>query len=108
MLRVYSVALEMCRDAAVIAREIEKHDKDLANQLRRAAPSVALNIAEGSGAMGGNRRQRYHSAMGSAYEVGACYDCAEAMQYVERIAGEARSRQSHVLATLVKVLALGR
>ena len=69
MLRIYSVALEMCRDASSIARAIEKHDRDLAQQLRRAATSVVLNIAEAAGSFGGHRKQRYHSALGSAYEV---------------------------------------
>jgi len=35
MLRIYSVALDMCRDASRIAKQIEKHDNSLANQLRR-------------------------------------------------------------------------
>ena len=47
MLRIYKVAVEMCRDAGRIARLIEKHDRDLAQQLRNAtmdrdAPAVLL------------------------------------------------------------------
>jgi four helix bundle protein len=108
MLRIYSVAVEMCRDAGAIAKRIEKHDRDLACQLRRAATSVVLNIAEGSGSFGGNRRQRYHSAMGSAYEVRACFDSAEAMQYVDAIDGGVRERPAIVINTLIKVLGLRR
>jgi four helix bundle protein len=98
----------MCRDAGGIAKRIEKHDRDLACQLRRAATSVVLNIAEGSGSFGGNRRQRYHSAMGSAYEVRACFDSAEAMQYIDAIDGGVRERPAIVINTLIKVLGLRR
>ncbi len=108
MLRVYQVAVEMCRDAGGIAKQIEKHDRDLGSQLRRAATSVVLNIAEGSGSFGGNRRQRYHSAMGSAYEVRACFDAAEAMQYVGALDEGVRARPSIVIGTLVRVLGLRR
>ncbi len=105
MLRIYDVAVEMCRDAGVIARVIEKFDSDLARQLRRAATSVVLNIAEGSGSFGGNRKQRYHSALGSAREVLACYDSAEAMRYVEA-ALRVRNRLDEIIGTLVNVLRL--
>ncbi len=108
MLRIYFVALEMCRDVARVAKEIERHDKNLADQIRRAGTSVALNIAEGSGAYGGNRRQRYHTAMGSAGEVSACYDCAEYMDYIAPLAKVIRERPMIVRNTLVNVLHLRR
>jgi four helix bundle protein len=106
MLRIYFVALEVCRDASRIARLIEKHDRDLANQLRRAASSAPLNIAEGSGSFGGNRKQRYHTAFGSSNEVLACYDTAQAMGYIDPVSQEARDRVNHVIGTLVNVLRL--
>jgi len=60
MLRIYFVALDMCRDASRIAKQIEKHDTSLANQLRRCASSVPLNLREGSGSFGGHRRRADH------------------------------------------------
>ncbi len=108
MLRIYSVAVEMCRDAGVIARSIEKHDRELAQQLRRAATSVVLNIAEGSGSFGGNRKQRYHSALGSAYEVLGAYDSAVAMAYIEPVAPAVRARFDAIIGTLNSVLRLRR
>jgi len=56
MLWIYSVALEVARDAAAAARTIALQDNDLARQLRRAAASVPLNLTEGAGVQGGNRR----------------------------------------------------
>jgi four helix bundle protein len=108
MLRIYQVAVEMCRDAGLVAKQIEKHDRDLASQLRRAATSVVLNVAEGSGSSGGNRRQRYHSALGSAYEVNGCFDSAQAMQYIAPIEHAVRDRPDHVIGTLTRVLGLRR
>ena len=108
MLRIYSVALDICRDASRIAKQIEKHDTSLANQLRRCASSVPLNIREGSGSFGGHRKQRYHSALGSAGEVLAVYDTAEAMNYIAPVSREMRRRVDHVIGTLVNVLRLRR
>ena len=106
MLRVYENAVAVCRAAAGVARSIERFDGDLARQLRRAAASVALNIAEGSGASGGNRRQRYHSALGSAREVVACFDVAQAMGYVTLVDAGARRQLDIVIGTLTNVLRL--
>jgi four helix bundle protein len=55
----------------------------LARQMRRAASSVVLNIAEGSGSSGGTRRERYRNALGSAREVVACIEVARAWQYAD-------------------------
>ena len=108
MLRIYKVAVEMCRDAGRIARLIEKHDRDLAQQLRNAATSVVLNIAEGSGSFGGHRKQRYHTALGSAHEVLGCYDSAEAMQYLDSVAPTVRRRLDEIIGTLINVIRLRR
>ncbi len=83
-LQVYFVALDTITTAGVIANLVAREDRDLARQLRRAASSVLLNIAEGERARGGNRRSRFESAIGSANECVACLDCAVALGYVPR------------------------
>jgi four helix bundle protein len=103
MLDIYSDTIVLTRDAGLAARVIAKYDADLARQLRRAATSVPLNVAEGSGVHGGNRRQRYATALGSAREVMACFDVAVAMEYLPRLGDGARDRLDKVIATLVKV-----
>ena len=104
MLRIYPVVLEMVGEAAEIAEQIERRDRDLARQMRRAAASVALNTAEGMANVGGHKRQRYQTALGSAREVMACVDVAKAMRYVGDIDAVTLDRINHVTATLVRLV----
>ena len=62
---------------------IARRDRALADQIRRAASSVALNLAEGAGSSGGNRRARYETALGSTQEVRVALEVAAAWGYVE-------------------------
>jgi four helix bundle protein len=104
MLRIYNVVLEMVGEVAGIAKEIERCDRDLANQMRRAAASVALNTAEGMGNTAGHKRQRYQTALGSAREVMACTDVAKAMRYVDKVDAGTVDRMNHVIATLARLV----
>ncbi|HEY8039863.1 MAG TPA: four helix bundle protein [Polyangiaceae bacterium] len=82
---------------------IERRDADLARQLRRAASSVTLNIAEGSGSFGGVRRARYRTALGSARETISCLRTGEAFGYVEAMSQPLVSTMNRVIGTLVRV-----
>ena len=76
------VALEM---AALLRSPLEalgRHDRDLEDQVRRAAASVVLNIAEGAGRRGRDRLQHYRIAAGSAGEVEVALRLARAWGYV--------------------------
>jgi four helix bundle protein len=84
-------------------RAIERHDGDLASQLRRAASSVVLNLAEGSGSFGRVRTQRYRTALGSARETMACLLVAERFGYVEPVPAELVAVMNRVVGTLVRV-----
>jgi len=102
MLKIYDVSLSVLRKLAPIVTAIERHDSDLARQLRRAASSVTLNLAEGSGSQGRNRNARYFNALGSAREVRACIHVALAWSYVEQVAStssSASSRRSSALSS---------
>src|SRR5262249_36494304 len=103
MLRVYGVMIETMRLMKAVIAAIEARDADLARQLKRAVSSVALNIAEGSGSNGGVRRARYRTALGSAREVGACLDVAEAFGYVASMDVRIRDGIREVQCTLVRV-----
>jgi len=104
MLRVYATMIEVLRQLRPVATQIERHDRDLGNQLRRASASVALNMAEASGSSGGTRTTRYRTALGSARETGACLDVAMALGYMAEIDAGMRKQLDVVTGTLVRVI----
>ena len=74
-LDVYRCATEFLRFALRACAAVPRGDAELRDQLRRAAMSVPLNIAEGSGKASVADRARYFSvARGSALECGALVD----------------------------------
>ena len=68
-LRIYEDILEYVRRMRPVVKAIEKHDADLAKQLRRALASMLLNTAEGAKQRGGKGRNRFDDAMGSTDET---------------------------------------
>ena len=102
MLNIYLVSIQLCRDVRAIGERVGRHDRNLLDQLRRAVSSVPLNLAESDGVQGGNRRQRRLTALGSAREVGACLDVAEALGYAT-VDAPVRNRLDHVIGVLVKL-----
>ena len=80
------IALEIAIAAITALRpvleKIRVHDRDLFDQIRRAASSVALNLAESTGCRGGHRRMRHQTAAGSNAEVRAALRVAVAWGYV--------------------------
>jgi four helix bundle protein len=104
-LRIYSVALEMVALVARLAREVQKHDPDLARQMRRASTSVPLNLAEGEYSRGGNQPARFQNAMASAVETTACVQTCIAAGYVRADAQvELLDKLDHTTATLWKLV----
>ena len=104
MLNIYPEVLEMLRELRPVLAELERRDPDLARQLRRAAPSVALNLAEGMYSRGGNRLVRYHSALGSAREVLACMEVALALGHIRVVEAALLGRLNRVIGTLVRLV----
>jgi four helix bundle protein len=78
MLRSYPVVLEVISSLRPLLAQIERRDHDLGRQLRRAASSIALNLAEGMYSRGKNRTVRYPTALGSMRETRACLEVAAA------------------------------
>ena len=104
MLRIYDTMIHALRLLRPVIEQIERHDRDLGNQLRRCAASVPLNLSEGSGSRGGNRTVRYRSALGSVQETAACLDVALALGYIEAVDGEIRRSLEAVRRVLVSVV----
>ncbi len=74
----YEVALELVAALRPALDQLAKRDSDLANQMRRAAASVVLNLAEGARRSGRDRLHLYRIAAGSAAEVRAALAVARA------------------------------
>ena len=78
----YEVAVELVQELRPIVEAVKQHDSNLADQMKRAATSVVLNLSEGQRRSAGNKRRAYEIAHGEAREVLGCLDCSAAWGYV--------------------------
>ena len=78
----YEVAVELVHDLRPVVELVRQHDSNLADQMKRAATSVVLNLSEGARRAAGNKRRAFEIAHGEAREVLGCLDCAAAWGYV--------------------------
>ena len=100
-LQVQGLALEAVAALRPLMPLIRRSDRSLADQLRRSASSVVLNLAEGARSDPGNKRARYFSAAGSANEARAVLKVAVTWGYVaESRAEEAEQLLDRVVAML--------
>ena len=80
------IALDLSLDLISAVREpldrIRRKDRDLADQLLRAATSTSLNLGEGSGRRGADRVRCHRIAAGSAHEARTALRVAVALGYV--------------------------
>ena len=67
-LQAHEVALEMVVAMRPLVAAIVKHDRSLADQLKRAASSVTLTLGEGTYSRHGNQTARFQEALASANE----------------------------------------
>ena len=72
----YRVALELVALVRPFAARIRREDKELANQLTRALPSIPQNLAEGMRRVGDDRAYLLTVVLGSADEVRTIVDVA--------------------------------
>ena len=103
MLRIYPVILGFLEELQPVVRSLERRDRDLGRQLRRASCSIALNVAEGMYSRGANREARYHTALGSARETLSCLEvaerCAQANANADHLA-----QLNRIIGTLVRLV----
>ena len=93
----------MCAEMKAVLGTVARHDRDLARQIRRAACSVVLNIAEGEHSADGHRRERFRTARGSAAEVRAGVDAAVAFGLIAPLGEVERARLDVLVGTLTNL-----
>jgi four helix bundle protein len=86
---VASLSIELIENLRPLVPRIKQKDKSLADQITRAASSIALNIGEAELSDPGNRRARFFSAAGSAGETLTAVKVAIAWRYFRADEGEA-------------------
>jgi len=104
MLNIYPVVIEFIAELRPLLAQIERKDRDLGKQLRRAAASVALNLGEGMYSRGALRVARYHTALGSMRECHSCLEVAQAFGYVRVLDETMIARVNRVIGTLVRLV----
>ena len=83
-LRVYQMAIEFLVLTKLYGRKIPRGNADLIDQLKRAALSIPLNIAEGAGKVSRPDSAKFFAiARGSALECGAILDSCRALDLIE-------------------------
>jgi four helix bundle protein len=103
-LDVYHCAVTFLGVASTLAERMPRGHSALADQLRRAALSVPLNIAEGSGkgTMEDREARRFYAiARGSALECAAIVDALQALRLV---LGDEADRAQELLERIVSML----
>ena len=104
-LDVYQCAIQFVALTVRIIEPLPRQRSGLADQLRRAAMSIPLNIAEGSGRPRGADRARFRAiARGSALECAAVLDVCRALELVDvKLIGEAKELLVRIVAMLTKL-----
>ncbi len=104
---VYARALEFIRLATSIRRKLVPGHASLADQLDRAAVSIALNIAEGAGEFARKEKARfYRIARRSATESAAVLDVVRVLQLVDERQVELAKKQ--LLKIVGSLIGLGK
>jgi four helix bundle protein len=82
-LEVYTASRAFVLECYRFSKQLPPDEKfGMASQIRRAALSVHLNIAEGTSRKSETERKRYYEvSRGSIIEIDAAFDIAEGLQY---------------------------
>ena len=97
---VFETSIHLIRCLRPLVERIALGDSALANQIRRAASSVPLNLSEGRRRAGRDRIHHWRIAAGSAEEVQAALRTAEAWGHIDNQA------LPEALALLDRILAM--
>ena len=99
---MYRCAIEFLARSTVLPQKLPKGHSGLADQLRRAALSVPLNIAEGAGRVSeADGARHYAIARGSAMECAAIMD---ALRVLSVVTEQEHEQVTELLARIVAML----
>lgn len=107
-LDVYATSRKFVMECYKLTHSLPGEERfSMISQIRRAALSVHLNIAEGSSRKSETERKRYYEiARGSVIEIGAALDVAHDLDYLKYIKtdslGEATVQRFKLLTGLIK------
>jgi four helix bundle protein len=79
-------------------------DSEMANQLRRAALSISLNIAEGTGRFDRDQRKFLITARGSALECAAVLDAMRVLDLADPRIAEGDALLVRIVSMLTKMI----
>ena len=99
-LDAYKVAAQFLAESVLLAELVPKGYAPLGDQLRRAALSIQLNIAEGTGRFGRDQQRFYTIARGSALECAAIVDALEALGALPHLLARGRDHLERIVAML--------
>lgn len=101
-LKVYQFSIAFVSETQKLTKLLPAGNSDLINQLKRAAMSIPLNIAEGVGKVGIPDKKRFFGiARGSAFECCAIFDV---MKVYEIIAPEYLTKARELLQNIIPIL----
>ena len=79
----YDLSIELLTLLRPLLAQLATHDADLARQIRKAATSAPLNLAEGRSRVGRDRPHFWRIAGGSIREVRAALESAVALGFLD-------------------------
>ena len=100
-LDVYKRASEFLPIAYAFSKQL---DGEMSSQLRRAALSIILNIAEGTGRIGKDERKFFVIARGSAFECAAILDAMVSLGITSPQISRGHELLVRVVAMLTKLI----
>jgi four helix bundle protein len=104
-LDVYQKAVDLAEKVETLCENISKGNFHIVDQLRRAALSISLNIAEGSGRWhSGDKKQFYLIVRGSAYECVPILDLIHRKKLIDGKVHENLKGEVDVIAKMLTKL----
>jgi len=107
-MQILDMLVEMVRVVHAASAKVARHDRDLAQQMKRASTSVALNGSEGVWAKAGKRRSRLEDAVNSARETLMALRVAGACGYLPAVEAAAAVKEVDSVIAVLWTLAYRR